>query len=256
MKTCIWCRQNDSTNSFKNKAHTIPKTLGGKYICKTVCDKCNSYFGNIQNRIPSIETVFKETFNISRLILLDSSNDVGKNKSLARFKSELFKVNLKLRKVRVKPKYSLRPNFQKNMARQLKRGIYKVYLEERERQIGDALDEKFDFIREFSRYNVGDFPLIYFKRKNGIMIMLDEWNKSPKLIFDKEYRMKYLINDNNFFEFELLGHVLGITTSRHFSLTIDIYLRETKKAKKEIFAEMFPIEKFNDFDLTLKIMAD
>lgn len=142
------------------------------------------------------------------------------------------------------------------MARQLKRGIYKVYLEERERQIGDALDGKYDFIREFSRYNIGDFPLIYFKRKNGIMIMLEEWNKSPELIFDVEYRMKYLINDNNYFEFELLGHVLGITTSRHYLLKRDTYLKETKKAKKELFAEMFPIEKFNDFDLTLKIMAD
>ncbi|NYJ25971.1 HNH endonuclease [Allomuricauda sp. ARW1Y1] len=256
MKICIWCRQNDTQVTFNNKAHTIPQSLGGKNICENVCDKCNSYFGNIQNRIPSIETVIKETFNISRLILLDSSNEVGKNKALARFKSELFNVNLKQKKVRVKPKYSLRQNFQKNMARQLKRGIYKVYLEERERQKGDALNEKYDFIREFSRYNLGDFPLIYFRRKNGIMMMLEEWNKSPELIFDERYRMKYLLDNHNFFEFELLGHVLAISTSRNFVLSRDTYIKETKKVKEELFSEMFPIEKFNDFDLTLKIMAN
>ncbi len=162
MNTRIWCCKSQPNVSFKNDAHTIPKSLGGKNLCESVCDTCNSYFGNMHDKLPAIETVIKETFNISRLILLDSSNDIGKNKSLARFKSVFFNVDMQKRKVRIKPKFSLRKNFQVDLGRLLRRGIFKIYLEERERQIGDALDDKFNFIREFSRYNLGNYPVLYF----------------------------------------------------------------------------------------------
>jgi HNH endonuclease len=256
MKICIWCSKSEIVTTFENDAHTIPKSLGGKNLCESVCDSCNSYFGNMHDKLPSIETVIKETFNISRLMFLASSSDVGKNKSLARFKSVFFNVDLQKRKIRVKPKYSLRNNFQTDLGRQLRRGIFKIYLEERERQLGDGNDNKFNFIREFSRYNLGDYPVLYFKRKHGIMITLDKWNQSPELIMKKGFRMKYLIDDLNYFEFELLGHVLGIPISRHYEISREIYLRETRKLKKELFEQVFPINKFSDFDFTLNIMND
>mgnify|MGYP003631359455 CR=1 FL=1 len=254
MNICIWCCKSELIVSFEKDAHTIPKSLGGNNLCESVCDDCNAYFGNMHDKLPAIETVLKETFNISRLILLDSSNDVGKNKSMARFKSVFFNVDLQKRKITVKPKYSLRKNFQDDMGRQLRKGIFKVYLEERERQIGDGLDDKFNFIREFSRFNLGDYPVLYFKRKYGAMMMLPKWNKSPELVMKEDYRMKYLMDDYNYFEFELLGHVLGIPISRHYELSREIYLKETIEQKKNLFEKVFPINRFSDFDFTLSIM--
>ena len=80
MKKCIWCTRKESETTFKKLAHTIPQSLGGKMICENVCDDCNHYFGNISDKLPSIEETFKETFNITRLRLLGKER-VGKNKS-------------------------------------------------------------------------------------------------------------------------------------------------------------------------------
>ncbi|MEK6152078.1 HNH endonuclease [Flavobacteriaceae bacterium 3-367] len=255
-RQCIWCSRKVPEVEFKKKAHTIPKSLGGKNICLNVCDGCNSYFGNVNDKLPSIETTLKESFNISRLMYLYSDNEVGRNKALARFKSIFFTVNLKKRKIMIKPGYRLKQDFQVNLARQLKRGIFKVFLEERERQFGDAHNSKFDFIREFSRYNLGDYPVYYYKRKFGAILMIKEFGESPELFMKKDYRMKYLIDNNNFFEFELLGHVIGIPTSKYYQLTFDLYVKETRALKKDLFDSFRPIIRFSDFDLSLSILED
>ena len=70
-KKCIWCLKEESEVPFKNKAHTIPKSLGGQNFNINVCDICNSYFGNPskENKY-SIESALKETFCISRELFL------------------------------------------------------------------------------------------------------------------------------------------------------------------------------------------
>jgi hypothetical protein len=256
VRKCIWCRRDESETDFKKEAHTIPRQLGGQSICDNVCDDCNQYFGNASNKLPAIETIIKETFNISRTFFLKSGNDIGKNKTMAKFSSIYFNIDLVKHKLSIKFPYKFHRHFQENVARQLKRGLYKIYLEERERQFKDGHDTKFDFIREFARYNLGDYPVYYFERTYGIIPMVQEWAKHPQLFLEKDYQMKYLLNDYGFVEFEFLSHVFGIPTTRTWELAVLNYLGESMKKKKGLFRSCKQVVKFNDIDLTLSIMGD
>lgn len=257
MKKCIWCSKSEEKVEFKKLAHTIPQSLGGKMICINVCDNCNAYFGNIQFQTPSIETVIKEAFNISRARFLSSFDEMGKNKALAKFTSIFFNVNFKTGAITVKQKYKLQKYFQEKISVQLKRGLYKIFLEETERQNGDGHDSKYDFIRAFSRYNLGeDLPLFYFERKYGIYLNVQDDIKHPVLLFNKDKRMKYLVNEPFFYEFELLGHVFAIPTSKSWQIGFDNYIAISLEAKKDFFVGYKVIRYFNEIDLALQIMND
>ena len=97
---------------FKKLAHTIPQTLGGKNICQNVCDKCNLYFGSYNNKLPPIETVIKETFNISRARFLQTDNQIGKNKAMPKFSSIYFNVDFVKNKLALKASYKHHAYFQ------------------------------------------------------------------------------------------------------------------------------------------------
>jgi len=141
MKTCIWCCKNESSVRFTRQAHTFPRSLEGQNICENVCDSCNLYFGSPQAKSPAVEVVLKEAFNISKFILLEHiKQNVNK-----RYKSEYFNFNWKNKTIQLKPRYKLERNFQERLGRLLRRGIYKIFLEERERQKGDALLERYNF---------------------------------------------------------------------------------------------------------------
>lgn len=254
MKICIWCRRDGSETNFKKVAHTVPKSIGGQNICENVCDQCNKYFGDYNNTLPSIETILKETFNITRARLLDAKGDIGRNKSLAKFSSIYFNVDFKNHKLSLKHGYRKTPNFQEKIGRTLKRGLYKIYLEENERQFQNSRNSKFDFIREFSRYDIGDYPVYYFTRVNGILPMVSKWIKHPELILDSKLKMKYLIEHPSFVEFEFLGHVISLTTSRSWELSLQSYLNETRRKKIGFFKAIKAVRHFNDIDLSLSIL--
>jgi len=219
-----------------------------------VCDECNLIFGSHYQGLPPVETVLKETFNISRLRLLDGSKDFGKNKTLSRFSSIYFNVDMKKHSMALKQSYKFHKGFQEKICRQLKKGIYKIFLEEAERQKGNGHDSQFDFIREFARYNLGDYPVIYFERLYGIIAVADDWLKNPQLFFDEESQFKYLVREPSFMEFEFMGHVFSITTSRHWELSFDNYIRKSVQAKIGHFRSWRLVNNFNDIDLTLSIL--
>jgi hypothetical protein len=221
-----------------------------------VCDTCNAYFGNITEKLPAIETVLKETFNISRAFFHLNNNDIGKNKSLPKFSSVYFNLDVKRLKFSLKAKYKYHRYFQENVGRQLRRGIYKIYLEERERQLSDSLDDKYNFMREFARYCIGDYPVYYFERVFGIIPTHPDLIKNPTVFFKEEFRSKYLVSERGYFEFELFSHVFGIPTTRSWELGNDFYLKSSVTQKKGLFKGPKAIVKFNDIDLTLSVMGD
>ena len=256
MKICIWCKKDDQSTSFNSIAHTIPQSLGGKSICTNVCDNCNSYFGSYQNQQLPIETVIKETFNISRFRYLSSLDQIGKNKALARYKSNLFQIDFKKNLIKPKGRYQIQSGFQKSLARLLKRGLYKMFLEEQERQFSAGHLEKFNFMRDFARNDIGDYPVFYFLRKYPMIVMAPEWAKYPTLILKEDQQMKYLINDDNFFEFEFLGHVFSIPVNKDWENMFGKYVLQTKKLKEKLFNQMIIVENFYDIDFTLRILND
>ena len=258
MRTCIWCQKNENDKTFKTRAHTIPESLGGKNICENVCDECNLYFGSKNQDGFSIEEVLKETFNITRQRMLDSPEIkyINNSKRKYRFKSKYFKISTKSDgSTKLKLKQSFRKNrtFQSKLSRYFKRGLYKVFLEESERQFGNALAPKFDFIREYARYNLGKYPVFYFERKLGIILMFNDEAESPEMIFD---RMNYLYSGNGFTEIEFLGHVFGIPIQRMWEFDFDNYIKNSIKRKTQFFKEVKQINYLIDIDLTLSILND
>ncbi len=253
-RICIWCRRDSSKATFNNLAHTIPQAIGGTDICENVCDDCNRYFGNGHNGIPAVETIFKETFNISRARFLSANNEIGKNKALSHFKSIYFNVNFKKGTIGLKPAFKLRHGFQLDICRQLKKGLYKVYLEETERQNKNALESKYDFIREYSRYNIGEYPIFYFPRKVPLIFNVPGEANHPKFHFFNQ--MEFQIKDYSFFEFEFLGHLFSLPISRNYNLMFDDYWNKTNEAKKIFFHKAIDLKYLTDIDLTLRIMND
>ncbi len=247
-RTCIWCSKDENSVTFNTEAHTIPKSLGGQNICLNVCDSCNSQFGNRTNSLPAVDLVFKETFGVARHRFL--SSDYGKKgHQITRFKSIYF--DIKPDRVKIKSQYRFNSSFQSSVCRQLKKGIFKVYLEELERQKSKGHDDQYNFIREFCKYDLGDYPVVYFERRNAIYPMLTSWIENPVLILDPEYKFKYLIESNGFFEFELLGHTFGIPTIRNWELAFDLYIKESSAHKTDIFSGWRFLKNFNDIDLLL-----
>lgn len=256
LKKCIWCSKTSDLVSFDKEAHTVPKALGGQNICENVCDECNAFFGNHHNGYPSIETIIKETFIVTRARFLAGTNDIGKNKPMSRFSSIYFDVDLKKNKMNLKLSYKLRKGFQEKVGRQIKKGLYKIFLEETERQHGDGHNPKYDFIREFARYDLGDYPVFYFDRLHGIILMSSEWAKRPVFFLDPDHQFKYLVSEPSFFEFEFLGHVFGIATSRQWHIAFDNYIKKSVEAKHKFFRTWRTVKYFNDIDLTLSILDD
>lgn len=254
MRHCIWCRKTEKEATFNKVAHTIPKALGGQDICENVCDVCNEFFGKHFQGTPSVEAIIKETFNISRVRMLNRKNDFGKNKAMTKFSSLYFKVDLNKDKIELKPSYRYQKGFQEKVGRQIKKGLYKIFLEEVERQKSDGHNSQYDFIREFARYDLGDYPVFYFERLHGVIAMAKNWTIRPQFFLDPEYQFQYLVREPSFFEFEFLGHVFGIATSRQWEFAIDNYMKRTVAAKQNLFRRWRLVNSFNDIDLALAVL--
>lgn len=180
-KKCIWCLESEDKVKFNKKAHTIPKSLGGQNYNKFVCDECNEYFGSTtkQNGY-SIEEALKETFCISRQRLL---NNIKTKRQIGLFKSKFFDIKDRNGKIRlvIKPSFQFKSNFQKELCRNFKRGLIKMWFEEFDRQTKhiNSYDIKFQRLRNFARYNIGDLPILYFQRRIGVFIMMKREAETP-----------------------------------------------------------------------------
>lgn len=251
MKRCIWCSKKEDQNvTFFKKAHTFPQSLNGKNTCINVCDKCNHYFGSPTKEITSVETALKEALNISKQLLFKMTNHQTSQKT--RYKSDHFKINWEQNLITPKPKYLLKPNYQERLGRQLRRGFFKVYLEERERQLGDAHNSRFDFIREFARYDLGDYPVFVSKPREGVIFFSTQDVENPTLRFtnlsnfeDEEFR---------FYSYQVMGHNIVIPTSRLYGLRLSKYAEYLNNQKLITHNGLIEINTFEDLDFSFRYM--
>lgn len=251
MKKCIWCLQSEVITSFNNKAHTFPQSLGGKNICKDVCDNCNKYFGSPQNNSPAIEVVFKEILNISKYLLLYQTNFQIKK----RYKSEYFNINWEKKSITIKPRYALKGGFKHGMGRLFKRGMYKVFLEERQIQKQDAYDKKFNFIREFSRYNTDDYPIYLLKPKFKAILGSIPDILEPTIRFT-EHSDK-LEKNFNIFEYMIMGHNFCIPTSKDFTrYHLNDYVEHLITDDDPLGKHIIEIKLAENVDYTFKYMNE
>ncbi|PIQ19140.1 MAG: hypothetical protein COW66_02665 [Flavobacteriaceae bacterium CG18_big_fil_WC_8_21_14_2_50_34_36] len=248
LQQCIWCLKNEPNITFLKKAHTIPRSLGGKHYNKKVCDNCNEFFGDRKslNNKYSIETVLKEAFIVSRTRYLPQHP----KKNVGKFKSQFFEIKYRNNKPRLSPRISYKFSSQTELCRAFKRGLYKMYFEEISRQNGIGFEDKFNLIRNFARFDIGDLPVYYFTKRIGATLMFKSESETPILLFN---RMKYLYSDEKFVEIEFLGHVLGFPIAEYSKRDLEKYLKKSIDLKKEIFSTYKEIQYFTDIDFTLSL---
>ena len=249
-KTCLWCLNKEPDVTFVKKAHSIPKSLGGQNFNKNVCDDCNYYFGNrdSHNGKYSIEVALKEAFSISRKRYL--LGGIPKRK-VGEFKSQFFEMKERKGKYRLATRPFYKFASQLELCRAFKRGLYKMYFEELNRQKKSGYEASFDIVRSFARYNNGNLPVLYFTRRIGVMIFFKSEAETPILYFD---RMNYLYSNEKFVEIEFLGHVFGFPIAHFTKEEFEDYAQKSIEIKKEFFVEAKVIEKFTDIDISLSIM--
>jgi hypothetical protein len=242
-RTCIWCQKIEPSVTFVRPAHIFPQSLGGKRICKNVCDSCNSYFGNKQSGLPSIEIALKEPLNISKIYLL---SQVDKTKKPPRFKSEYFDYDITKQLIKPKYKYRLISDFQDSFTRQFRRGIYKVFLEERSESIGDALDEQFNFIREFARFGVGDCPAFYCRPNIPAVFASTEDLNNPVIRFTDH--SEEIMKQYGFYSYYFMSHEIAIPVIRAYQLTLQNYANFLLKGEKPMYDKIIPLRHLSDLD--------
>lgn len=251
-KKCIWCLKEEPGVNFQTKAHTIPKSLGGQNYNPNVCDSCNKYFGERTYKYYSIETALKETFNISRFRLLETQITKKKIKD---YRSVFF--NLKSTKksfvVEIKDTFRFDNHSQNELCRAFKRGLYKLYFEELNRQKNIGYEKSFDIIRKFSRYDENDLPVFYFHRSLPAILLKGNELETPILYFE---RMNYLYSNEYFTEIEFLGHVFGFPTNYYSIDDLENYIQKSLKIKEKFFLGCKEIKRLTDIDLLLSIMDD
>ncbi len=247
MQTCIWCCKSQPDVTFNKAAHTIPRSLGGANICKNVCDSCNLYFGSKTNTGPSVEIAFKEVLNVSKYILLNHTD------SSYHFKSEYFKIDSTFN-ITTKSKYSQLPQFQEKLGRLVRRGFYKIFLEERERQRKDAMDKRYEFIREFSRFDLNDIPVFWLRPKFQLIIFSQPDTLTPTIRFTK-YSDK-MDRKFKFFAYQVAGHYFALPTSPVSRLQIEKYKNHLKQANHPFGTELIEIKRFEDIDFSFSFFND
>lgn len=241
-KICIWCRKEEPGVRFTKLAHIFPQSLGGKRTCSCVCDDCNPYFGSKHAGLPSVEIALKEPLNISRLYLLSQLN---RNKKIPRFKSEYFEYDLAKHLIKPKNKYSLISEFQQTFTKQFKRGIYKIFLEERSESMGDALDSRFDFIREYARYGLGDFPVYYCQPKTPAIFVSDDLH-DPVIRFTNY--SEEVMKQFGFYRYDFITHAIAIPVIRAYELTLENYGHFLLKSENSIYKSIIPLKYVTDLD--------
>ncbi len=130
-----------------------------------------------------------------------------------------------------------------------------MVLETIEAETGDGLNPKYDFIREFARYDLGEYPLFYFLRTHGIVLLVEDFVNKPEILLGTK-RMKYLYSGDSHFEFELMGHVFGVQMLKRGDLMTELYAKETAQLKRGLFRGAVLVKYFNDVDLLLQMFKD
>ena len=139
-------------------------------------------------------------------------------------------------------------DFQLSFIRQFKRGIYKIFLEERSESVGDALNSQFDFIREFARRGIGNYPVFYCQPKIPAVAVSKEDTEDPVIRFTEhsENDMKKY----GFYSYYFITHMLAFPVIRTHELTLANYINSLYIDGKPMYSKIVPLQYITDLDFT------
>lgn len=247
---CIWCLKQKPSTSFYTKPHTIPRTLNAHNIGFDICDSCNNFFGsdNNQEKVTySIDKVLKEFFNVHKFLLTNSKD----SDSWKKFKSQFFSYYFTSKKLKINIDYIRNPDYAKEVTRKFKRGIYNIFLQEYHRNTGNALDEKFNIIRDFVRYDKGEVPLFHLKGSNGVRIV-EDLELSHKLPFN-DHSLE-ILKTYGFYHLHLAGLNFYLAATDVAFSNMDYIINESQVliGSGFVIKELIELKKMTDIDFTLR----
>lgn len=170
---CIWCLKDKSETSFNSVPHTISRKLLSTHKGVDVCDSCNSLFGSSgKNYQMSIDLATKEILNLIYHLHNHDNGEVLNSTYFNLFKGEGRLV--------IKKNFRSNAILRKNLIRQYKKGLYAYFLQEYHLNTHNGLDDRFNQIRDFVRFDIGDLP-VYSVMGKELFLMQD--NKDIVLKF-------------------------------------------------------------------------
>lgn len=246
---CIFCGRHRPEATFFEKPHTTPHSLGSNRIGFDVCDDCNHFFGTPdKSMFPAIavETSLKEIFGVTRF-MLNLGREGHENDVL---KSIYFNYWRKRNTLQFKKTFSSNPSFKRVFLKQFKRGLYEIFLQEYHLETGNGLDPRFDQVRRYARYGIGDLPVWHLQTK----IMLVEENLAvPKLTYSDHSLEE--IYTYGFYSMYLWGlwFYLEVTPSAY--LTREVYLKEQARRMGVggfVVSDMILLKDIHQIDFTMR----
>lgn len=246
--TCIFCKRDTSQTTFKEKAHTVSKSLGGQNIGVDICDECNHYFGEPDKKLfprLSIEVCVKEILGLSQILLQDNPDKI--------LKSKYFNYYRNLGKITVKPQFRRNRQWLQLFAHQFKRGLYEMWLQEYHKFSNDGLNPVFDEIRRFARYDIGDIPL-YYAINNGCIPVGENIQHPTFNINEQSLQDMY---DYGFYSLLIEGHFFLMEITSKARLSRCVYL--PKMAQKLhigsfIYRDLIEIKSITDIDFSYRTL--
>lgn len=248
---CIWCHRIKPECTFLNQPHTIPKSLGGQTIGFDICDECNDFFGKANaSSIAkiSLEVSLKEIFNIIRFLLDQRPKDKD---SYKRLKSVFFSYRHSESRVVINKKFKRDMIFQQEFARNFKRAMYEIFLQEYHCNTKKGLDMQFESIRRFARFNQGNIPLHYVVNRGVYLVPKD--NVIPKLNFNQNEIEQ--IETYGFYTLHWYSHYFFLEVTPRADLCRDVFFQKQVKdlgIGGFVFEKIIPVEYITQIDFTLQ----
>lgn len=190
---CIWCKRKYPDVTFHNAPHVVPQSLGAIEIGVDVCDECNLFFGSASKGIPNTNLIFKEVFQASQCSLGD------RPKIKTKYKSAYFHYDRTTDRIKLKKSFPVSA-----ITKQFKRSLYEAFLQKYHNTYPDENLDKFEAVRKFARYGIGDLHVYYIHNK----IILHSTDKIEDVTLHMSNHLKDEILETGFYTFIFVGQIL------------------------------------------------
>lgn len=246
---CIFCGKSAGETTFYTKPHTTPRSLGSRRIGFDVCDDCNHFFGSpdktMRPCVP-VETSVKEFFGLLRFLIMQ--NREGHRED--RLKSIYFNFWRSKNLLEIKPSFGRTSSFRRVFIKQFKRGLYELFLQEYHRETKNGLDAKFDRVRRYARFGVGDLPLWHLQSR---MLLVEDDLAQPQLHFTENCLQQ--INTYGFYSMYLWGMWFYLEVTPRAELSREVFLKDESKRLNVgdfVFSKLVDVQNMSDIDFILR----
>lgn len=130
--------------------------------------------------------------------------------------------------------------------KQFKRGIYKIFLEERSESVGDALNPQFDFIREYARYGLGNYPVYYCQPNIPAIFASSDDVNNPVIRFTDH--SEEVMKQYGFYSYYFITHTIAMPVIRTYELTVDNYTKFMLAGDRPMYNKLVPLKYITDLD--------